>query len=588
MGIEMKIKNLVLSFVLLGIVLSSVVSCDYTAKFYPTTYQLSDMEFVSVLPAKKEGDEYKPACEGEFDSLIFRLNFMGMGITGEEVSDKDLSLRPGDILKAYGHETKKRFVLSVPETVNESNFTINIKCMEPYPDVDLGKEAKCQGAENPVSNIAPNGLWYSSYFSKSKSGYYPRTFEHKDLLGVAILIDQSGSMKGFIDKKTGQEANEKKIDKTDFQSYGSDVLNHRLGAVITFLKSLNPTEKSIVFQFGEGVSTSGEAKVVCYNPDNKKEIELRADCYGTKRELVLGTEDGKIPSQLKSLETDLSGRTPLWAAVMDVYDFMSKVKNTEVRHVIVIGDGPDTCHETSPHYNKFMGDTPCANFGYEDFKARVLADLGDANAKKVHVSFIQFQSYGYRERDPRQQEIACLTGGHYIFVNTEDIADELDQAHQEALERAMMRLRYALTGSWAVALQVGAQLKSEKIPRGSQIALEGDIVLNPGELTAISKSAFMRIGVENTPIEGLNILDLRASFRLPCAPGTSDCSWFKPTQCLNQNDVTCSGKDRLCMSTPKEDFVSCSYKDTNDGVCCKGYCVQKSQDEKKSCEPFKK
>jgi len=173
-------------------------------------------------------------------------------------------------------------------------------------------------------------------------------------------------------------------------------------------------------------------------------------------------------------------------ALKDVYDFIGK-SGVPVKHIVVINDGPDTCHPDSPDFlpsvRYFRTGTmeweignqasACSDTSYQDFLNHIAKDVydDDGNLKPidqipVHVTFIQMQSKGYPMIDPAQQEVACLTGGHYTWINSnsfplsnENRQDELVMWGGQhplglALESAVNKFRNSMAGVWRMAIKV--------------------------------------------------------------------------------------------------------------------------------------
>jgi hypothetical protein len=399
-----------------------------------------------------------------------------------------------------------------------------------------------------------------------------------------------------------------------FGKDASDRNNQRLAAVAQLLsaQTLNAKDKAIVFQYGEKVSTEG-AKVVCYNPNGVGESQLREECFGTNRDFVLTPPPGQDQSELDKLQPLAKGRTPLWAAVKDVYRFMqcprkdgaSACLPTKVSHVIVISDGPDTCALDSPDYlakvvyrTKTTADSPkevgnqteCSSVGYAAVRDLVKADLADPTKPQVHVSFIQFQANGYLERDPAQQELACLSGGQYLFLNTAYDGlpgDTREQALEAVLKNAVMKVRNTLSGTWEMGVAIPA-LSNPILPAGSEIALSGVITLKydqnkENNLSLVDKSVLISEGVTDTDEElaeagGLPNFDRRVAVRLPCGAGDS-CDWYPlyatPPQAYPPyaqmfdgcRPRTCGSVTMTCGAAYAAENAACgTAPDT--GVCC--------------------
>ncbi len=553
--------------------LTLVAGCDYTVDIRGTTYQFQRMEYVSAVPATKNADNtYSPVCDGSGNAVLMTVNLVGSQTNvaaGSGEADLDLSMRPGDVIKTFGGDT--RFALIEGSTISESLFNVTVDCLDPYPDPDLVTGTSvCQGVANPgaVQGVQPAWLHYQSDFPISDKGSYARPFGQKDKIGVAILIDMSGSMNGFVDKETYQEASPNLSpapwDSTNFKQYGSDPTNHRIAVVKDFMNLLNPDEKSIVFRYSEDVGVS--PKVVCANQDGLAENDLRSECYGTNRANVLSPSGTSSVSALDAIQAYAKGRTPLWAAVSEVYDFMKAAPSTEVRHMLVIGDGPDTCSIDSPDYNPKMGGL-CSSIGFGQFLQKVQTDLATPGVPRVHVNFVQFQGKGYVVRDPLQEQIACVTGGKYVFVNSQDLPQSSAQALNEALKDAMSKVRYTLAGAWTMAIDV-PDLANPGLPKGTHVALNGVITLagQDGSIAKLNQSLLLRVGKES-PIPGLGALDLRAAVKVPCG-APAECGWLADVdECHNKS---CLASGSVCGADRKADLTTCGAA----GVCCAGACFE--------------
>jgi len=78
------------------------------------------------------------------------------------------------------------------------------------------------------------------------------------------------------------------------------------------------------------------------------------------------------------------------------------------------------------------------------------------------------QSRGYPDVDPAQQQIACLTGGHYMFINANGLPASKDDSGvsqdlwygqhplQVALQTAVTRFRGSIAGSWKAGIRLAA------------------------------------------------------------------------------------------------------------------------------------
>ncbi len=566
------------------VALGLAVACNYHWYPFGTTFQLLDFEplrLVSAVPAARGASgDFEPVCMGEREATGLILSLAVLGRLDQEAGgemDLDLNMRPGDIVKTVG--TTDRVVVAEGESIGPNNFKVTVECLERYPDSDMGGNRECQGLLNPgaAAGAAPASFRYSSDLSPQAGGYaYTRDLS-TGYVGVAVLIDQSGSMKGFVDRATFADVSRNIPYAESAEGFASDLNGQRIVAVRDFLMKLNPADKAIVFQYGESLGTG--AKVVCYDAlGNTPEENLRERCYSTDRDLVLGqhvVQNKTFPPKLDELPNYPEGadRSPLWSAVADVYEFMKGRKDTPIRHILVVNDGPDTCDASSPDYRPYVGGKfqgVCSTTGYEEFRSRVLEDLKDPAAPRVHIHFVQFQAHGYLEHDLRQQEMACLTGGHYQFVNSIRPAKLVTGNDwtplQTALSEALLRVRYSLVGVWRMAIELpdlGATLA-----RGAPYSMKATITMvgAAGSLTSVDQFLYLRVGDQSA--SSLGTLDRRAMFRLPCA-GALDCGWFQETapEC---REAACVSPEAVCGFQAVADLQKCGTS----GVCCNGWCAE--------------
>ena len=154
------------------------------------------------------------------------------------------------------------------------------------------------------------------------------------------------------------------------------------------------------------------------------------------------------------------GRSNLWQALDLSFKYM-KLQGEVARHIVVVTDGTDTCTAESTDFQHcFTNDgagegptaqSPCASaVSFNALRTEVEAYIAERRANQLpndlHISFVHFQSPGYPEHDARMQQLACLTGGNYTFVNSNRLSAE----RAEAMTNAMTRLRYSLSGHWGL------------------------------------------------------------------------------------------------------------------------------------------
>jgi len=555
------------------------------------------------------------------DAVLLHITLMGNQETmsADGVKDKDLSIRPGDMVQlapdsSFVADTVRLAIATEGGTVRREDFVQNIACMEKFDELNSTDPSICDGAP-PATGKHPSWLGYLSDFeADEEDGYYQRNFMDKGKIGVAVLVDQSGSMKGLVDKHTSKEVDFKEgqvlWNQPDWEPDGSDPKSQHITAIDHFLLELNRYERSIVFQYGG--ATGQKPELVCWIPEPKELPNLEDKyryCYSDNRGLILDAhpELAHKSSELAKLVNGGEGRTPLWEAVLEAYDFMTWADDTESRHVVVVGDGPDTCHPDSPDFMplvqhdvgggniEYVKQEACSSVGYEEVRDRILADrmiLDNQDNRvvpDVHIHFVQFQAPGYLERDPRQQELACLTGGHYLFVNSDSIPNEDEDAPPEeanpitgkylypALDSALMKVRYALAGTWALAIDLPGLPQR---PRGSQMALKGDIKLPvdstgcsnpPCGITSKDMIVNLGFGLIGTQYESqLAQVDIRPVFRHACSI-VDDCAWFEDSNDVC-SDRTCLGTDLVCDEEPVTDGTDCTKFKACGSDGCGGEC----------------
>ena len=159
--------------------------------------------------------------------------------------------------------------------------------------------------------------------------------------------------------------------------------------------------------------------------------------------------------------TDLQispGRTPLWSAVQDVYNFMKEKGRADVRHILVITDSPDTCHPDSPDYKPSyrlyrsatktyskVEQPSCSTVSYDDFLNTVLADIKDPSGNYLPMEGVAGTSLYTCSRWPIPNETSdgrngVSPGGHYLF-QTEETSPTTTQTQMGFVLPLTMRLR---------------------------------------------------------------------------------------------------------------------------------------------------
>ena len=245
------------------------------------------------------------------------------------------------------------------------------------------------------------------------------------------------------------------------------------------------------------------------------------------------------------------GRTPLWEAVARAFEFLRRddVRAAPNRHIVVITDSPDTCAAASDE--RLPHRPPCSDTSFEALRDLVVAGHARADLPPTRIHFVQIQSRGYMRRDPRMQELACLTGGHHIFIN----AHETDRSRgtpelSTALMEAMTRIRASLSGHWRVRVlpaadggAASADLFSGLSP-GRLFSVSGALTLLEGALVLRDNSS--RFDALGSPRAGA--WDQRLSFRRACA-ATTPCV---PEGGGDPCHTCCSESQRICLDPVRE------------------------------------
>lgn len=232
--------------------------------------------------------------------------------------------------------------------------------------------------------------------------------------------------------------------------------------------------------------------------------------------------------------------------------------------MIVLTDGPDTCNPESDTYQHCFdysavgtgpqAQSPCTNSSsYAQAKAAVQAYL-DSGKQDVHISFVHFQSPGYHAQDPRMQEIACLTGGHYLFINTNQIASNTG-TRKDAIVGAIEKIRYTLGGYWSLVSDIPVLTDDVASKPGRGFAIQGVMGMGTTPFLHTEQAVTLAVG-------GGDNVDRRLPFMKPC---TSDdqCEGGGADEC----GMRCDPESGLCAA-PKAGS-SCG----GDGVCCAGTCA---------------
>ncbi len=568
----------------LGSAVAAFTMCDSTARIYLKQVQFDDLAVVGATPVKVKqtaaGPRWVPACGGDAEAM--RLDFV-LRSTPRTDADQDYQIRPGE--DAVGSS-----VVKLGKNLATSHFDLSFSCLDGHDGT--GASAACPkpspssalAAETPMT---PPSLFFTNHVGGEKVVHAgdARSSGRGKSVGVAILIDASGTLTGKVDPKTCLEAKEGAIDSWDSASLKkcqSDSAGLRILAAKQILGLLNPQDPAIVFRYSEE-----GCKVVCNAEDvfgitGISEEDKLKNCYTTDRSLTLGT-DTVQPGLDKDLTGLGSGRSSLWSCANLAWSLLA-TKGEAARHMVVLTDGPDTCskdgNENFQSCFRIGEDATgaggvakaqdgCPNaVKFTEFK-KAVTDFTESGRQDQHVSFVHFQSKGYGKADPRMQEIACMTGGHYQFLNFNAIAQETSE-RQTAIIEAVTNLRYTFGGFWSLVTKIPALVDNAQDPAnaraGGMYALEGllqlksDNAIVPKGQTPIS--AFLKVGPD--PANGLGSLDGRLVVKRACTKD-ADCAGA-----AGGCGIRCNLESGLCDAPAPG--AACTGAGGTFGVCCAGSC----------------
>ncbi len=533
---------------LLLTVYAVLAGCDATAILYVDQVKWDSLYVLSSVPMKMGGEDgsgaaYSSMCRDVANDpagVQFNMLFQGTQKKGDS-ADRDMSIKPGDFVD-------NKFIES--ERVTPKLFSLNLTCMEPYPDEDL---YSCNGPVGGPVDI--QSIDFHSYFKPE--------LDNKGTVALAILIDMSGSMKGLVDPVPPYAEDNfanvsSKLSGVDYGKNASDSGGARFAAVEALIRNMNDEDPVVVFAFSES-----KFDMVCTlpsAPDADLATKMR-ECFGNNRDLILGNGGGF--SALDSIKGEEKGRTPLWYAVDVAYRYLQGDKaywvdengkplgslpgaltKAAYKHIVVVGDGPDTC---GPSTDLNQCSNQCLSYNTSFDTVRQFIEAQEP-ADRIPVHFVQMESKGYTERDPRQQEVACATGGQYMFVNSQDIP----KANlQDVLGKSLMRIRYTFRGYWRATVNLATMKKGNDPKVGYVYALQGDGKVLPGtDKLLVSKEDLFAFKVGTIDVEGEeSFADRRVSVRKECDPGKDTCPADEPFNQCSTQQWWCDSQTLTCKST---------------------------------------
>ncbi|MCC6620645.1 MAG: VWA domain-containing protein [Deltaproteobacteria bacterium] len=508
---------------------------------------------VSAYPAVKAGDgAWVRVCAADARLATGIITNVVLASTqrrpdGAGPRDDDLSIRPGDVVEArtVGGDLPVDIDL---ETAG--HLGLELDCIDPQPQPNPSAGG-CQGA---VPSAQLDGVDYVAHT--------PSRAEAHD---VILLIDQSGSIGGIVAPDEGyREDEDGRFDlPNNFGDLASDRFSLRLAAARAFTDSLNEADRLGVIAFGERLANGAGLKVPCADAAGLDVQAGLAACFGPDREPWHAT------SGIDSLRGDALGRSNLWRAVQAAYDFLAaRPASAASNHIVVLTDGPDTCVDGE---SLTRCASRCSTVTHDHVLERIQADQVDPDARRIQIHFVQFESLGYDGRDPRQVEAACLSGGHYQYINSNDYPRDQLAALQESLDQALRNVRFALMGHWALAAAVPAYAQGAPAPAGSPpgalYGLSGALVVRASShLVSADREFPFGVG-QGAGATSAPAWDRRPTVLKPCG-SASDCGGTDGPAC----SVVCSRETHVCpagaVGITLPDTAACDA-----GSCCDGQCV---------------
>ena len=598
---------------LVPMVLAVAVSCDSTAKFGINDRKFIQVQVVTAFPAEvsdtgtirrvcgiNEDIDFSdpsnptvqlwqpPAHEGAAgatapvaNGIEINMNFVGSELKKRDCNeDKDQSIKERELIDLTAVQTSSQLNPGQQATVGTGNFQLNFDCVEEHAPI---QKAICKSNTISVANGTPTAVAYRERAGRC----HPQ--KENTRLNVALLLDHSGSVSGFVDKDSFKEDNPKKVSPPQ-TLLPSDPKNVRISAVESFVQALNERDRLVGFYYNEEITVrvAADDNLLCIGgSDNGEKCVQNSDCstgncfpggaQGTDKFAIETVQKGAslaFGANKKSriyLQTALNdkvkyggkGRTPLWEALNTAYDFLAKAPVDGNRHIVIVGDGPDTCTESEDFTFKGSGGDcrqPCQE-AFTTFR-NLRIKMAKANYP-VTVHFVQFQSHGYQQPDAHMMELACRTGGTFQFINSREIPDEKADAMSTAMTRAMLRVRYALAGNWRVGYRMQAMQKNDVVFPGKSYSLAGHIRFQNQSFPSLD-GAYKHDSSWRFALDADNV-DRRMVFRKPCythadCGGSDECS---PNHCSPAG---------MCVPSPAPDKLPCG-----DGTkrCCKGKCEAK-------------
>ncbi len=553
----------VVALLVVAVVGCAAVGCDTNAKFQILRVHFDPDKPVRVVGAVpgvlgSDGQTFTPVCAPQADGAnAFRVDLVLKSTPqqAEALADnRDLQIRPGDFIN-----DKAVTVGGAQATLRPADFSF----------------ATASGTEKKVGPITPAGkgpTLQDATVNVAALGFELHTASRTRPVAVAVIVDHSGSMFGWVDPDRFYET-PSPVTVTPIQEAQSDPNRQRYLALQEKLAGeLNVGDRLIAWFIREdgvhlacalpdtvlqsqGLATLSQQEQFCFDSQARRYIadpNASDDAFD-----ILAAAGGA--NKILGVDAQEMGRTPLWTAVAHAWDFLQKntpggcrkspASSTELNacHIVVLTDSPDTCSADGSYWVPAAGcDTGDPSIQPASFQAFLDIVVNTDDAQRIPVSFIQLQSKGYPEPDPAQVQVACLTGGTYQFINGNTLNKSGDQ-FRTALSDAVTNVRDTLGGVWHLLVTANTFFPSyQPAARWLQVAatLQADL------------STF------GQPQSSVALLD---------TPGKWDRRLKLPVYCGGEAD--CEGSDADCIQSCTADGNVCAPPgsepfDTSAECCC--------------------
>ncbi|MCB9736361.1 MAG: VWA domain-containing protein [Deltaproteobacteria bacterium] len=528
-----------------------VGGCDSTAKIFPQLIFFDRAMIVSAWPAKQnaQGTWDRVCSDASATGIITNVAFIST--QRKEGSDQDLGIRPGDVVDG------RTVGGGLPDDINltnEGNLQLQVDCIDSAPHFDPAGTATCQGAANPS-------------FSLDEVHYEANNAKRGDGHNIIVLVDFSGSNVGLVLQDANRQNLEARpgsfIPASDIKSIASDFQNIRIAAVKRFIRTLNPNDKVGVLLFSE--KFTNHLVVPCSLAQGDLQNDLNT-CFGKSDVSIWnGTGAGALDSYGGTAE----GRSTLWEGIDFAYDFLTNLNDLKRGdHILVISDGPDTC---AAGENATACESACSTTTADD----VLGKIDPNSDNPIRIHFVQFESLGYPGRDARQVEASCLSGGQYQFINSNVFPRANTGQFSEAIETAILNVRFMLSGHWELASGVPAWQDNSAgtgTLLGSLYALNGTLTVRPSS-NMVTRDDLYPFGIgQGEQADSATSWDRRPVLRKPCSAAT-DCGAAGPGAACQ---IICSSETLVCPArgagVTAHDSTTCQTSGGLQGYCCQGTC----------------